>query len=88
MAIALLGCFDDNFDAIIDDENNFEGFAPQPGNDGLITIVSVTSSNVKLSWKKATDNITPQENLQYLVYYSKNNPITSVKDAEFEQIRE
>ena len=39
-----------------------------PGNGGKLTVTDVTSNGFTVSWEKATDSETPQENLIYKVY--------------------
>ena len=51
-------------------------------NDSTLTIANETSSSVDLSWTKATDNTYSQANLEYLVYYSTSNNISTVADCE------
>ena len=41
---------------------------PVPGNGGKLTVTDVTSNGFTVSWEKATDSETPQENLIYKVY--------------------
>ena len=49
---------------------------------GIITPSSVTTSQVVLSWDKATDNVSSQANLQYLAYYSTNSSLDSLVEIE------
>ncbi|MBM7557075.1 fibronectin type III domain-containing protein [Halanaerobacter jeridensis] len=56
--------------------------APEVGSSGTITTSNETVSSVDLSWTKATDNISSQANLEYLVYYSTSNNINTVADCE------
>jgi len=37
---------------------------------GISSIDSITTTSMTLSWSAATDNVTPQENIQYLIYMS------------------
>jgi hypothetical protein len=37
---------------------------------GISSIGSITTTSMTLSWSAATDNVTPQENIQYLIYMS------------------
>jgi hypothetical protein len=55
---------------------------PVAGNSGTIEVDTVTTSEVTLSWTKATDNASLQANLQYLVYYSTNDNLGTVADCE------
>lgn len=41
---------------------------PAPGNGGKLTISNITGNGFTVSWEKATDVETPQENLIYKVY--------------------
>jgi uncharacterized protein YjdB len=55
---------------------------PVAGNSGTITTGSVTDSSVVLNWTAGTDNITGQLDLQYAVYQSGSNNITTVVNCE------
>jgi hypothetical protein len=59
-----------------------DGTPPIAGNSGVLTFSGVTTNTVTVNWTKATDNITPQANLQYLVYYSTSNNIDTVANIE------
>ncbi len=50
--------------------------------DGTIGTSSLTDAEVTLNWNKATDNESPQETLQYLVYRSNSNNIDTVENME------
>ena len=56
--------------------------APTAGNSGALTASNITTSGVTINWAKATDNVSSQANLQYLVYYSTSNNIATVANAE------
>ena len=58
-----------------------DAVAPSVGT-GIITPSSVTTSQVILSWDKATDTISSQANLQYLAYYSINPSLDSLVEIE------
>ena len=55
--------------------------APVPGSSGTITATN-SGTDIVLSWTAATDNVTPQSNLEYTVFYSKSNTINTVTNAE------
>lgn len=55
---------------------------PVPGNYGLITVHNVTTGSAKLLWTKATDAESSAEFLEYQVYYSLDNNISTVADCE------
>jgi len=55
---------------------------PVAGNSGIIEVGTVTTSEVPLSWTKATDNASLQANLLYLVYYSTVDNLGTVADCE------
>ncbi|MCF8365823.1 MAG: hypothetical protein K9H16_08580 [Bacteroidales bacterium] len=55
---------------------------PVAGNSGIIEVGTVTTSEVTLSWTKATDNASLQANLKYLVYYSTVDNLGTVTDCE------
>ena len=56
--------------------------APSAGNSGVVTRGDVTTTTVNLGWTKATDDISAQTDLMYLVYYSTSDNIQSVSDME------
>lgn len=56
--------------------------APNPGNSGLIVSTDQTTSSVTLNWTAATDDITLQAGLEYQVYYSMSNNISTVSACE------
>jgi hypothetical protein len=56
--------------------------APTSGAGGVITTSNIVETSVDLSWGKATDLVTPQASLQYLVYYSLSAIMDSVTDVE------
>lgn len=55
---------------------------PIPGNSGILSANTVTSTSITVGWVSATDNSTPQSNLQYKVVYSLSNNITTISMAE------
>ncbi len=57
-------------------------FTPTPGDSGLITASNIGATSLTLHWTKATDNKTPQEDLEYIVYKSDADDIGTVLDAE------
>jgi len=56
--------------------------APVPGNSGGISTGSITWNSVILNWSKASDNVTPQDQLLYEVRQSTSNNIDTVAKAE------
>jgi hypothetical protein len=56
--------------------------APTPGNSGTPTTSNASSNGITVNWTKGTDNVTTQSGLQYLVYYSTSNNISTVSDME------
>ena len=51
---------------------------PVPGASGTITAASVTDTTLTLNWTKATDDVTAESAIQYRVYYSSSDNISSV----------
>ncbi|MCG9967459.1 S-layer homology domain-containing protein [Pelotomaculum terephthalicicum JT] len=51
--------------------------------DGTIIASGLTHNGVTLSWSKATDDVSPQGALQYLVYFSYSDNIGTVTDAVY-----
>lgn len=80
------------FNVLVKDQNNLVNCyiasnfqiittTPIPGAGGTITLGTVTSNSIAISWTKANDDITLQTNLQYRVYYSLTNNITNVQST-------
>lgn len=82
-----LSCMDDDFDRALKIEAlPLEGFLadrnqPVPGNDGLITNNLVTESSVQVLWSPATDVETKQADLEYCLYMSSSNNISTPDKA-------
>lgn len=55
---------------------------PVPGGSGAINVTDLAESSLTLNWTKATDETTPQNQLQYKAFFSTSNNITSVSDME------
>jgi hypothetical protein len=83
-----LSCFNDDFDRAIGIEAiPLIAFvpvesSPVPGNNGIITTGVVGASSIQLTWTRATDGETPQEDLAYRVYRSDYNDIRTPGEAE------
>lgn len=77
-------CNSDEFDTIILAENAFtrDNNMPVPGSSGIISTSAITDEGLQLSWTKATDRLTPQTDLEYRVYSSESNNISTPVDAE------
>ena len=56
--------------------------APVPGGAGVLTFSDATSSSIRVSWQKATDNVSAQAALQYKVVRSLSDNVQTVVDAE------
>lgn len=54
---------------------------PVQGNSGTITATN-SGLDIVLTWTAATDNVTPQSNLEYTIFYSTSNNIDTVANAE------
>jgi hypothetical protein len=82
-----LHCYDDSFESAIEKENSIASqpnpFAayPVPGNGGIITISNITASTLIIHWARASDDITAQSDLEYRVYRSLSNNISSFATA-------
>jgi hypothetical protein len=59
-----------------------DGLAPIPGASGLITVSGVSPISLTLVWSAATDNVTPQADLQYKVLRSSRENINTLAEAE------
>lgn len=55
---------------------------PVVGNNGLILVSLITSTTITVNWTKATDDVSAQANLQYLVYFSTSNNIDTLANIE------
>ena len=80
-------CYEDGVKDVVNEENTaaesgdaFRQF-PVAGNGGIITTSSVNDNSVKLQWAKGSDDVTPEENLEYRLYSSKSNNIKTATDA-------
>jgi len=56
--------------------------APTPGGSGNVSTSGITVSSINVSWAAASDNITATASLQYALYRSTSNNISTVADAE------
>ncbi len=56
--------------------------APTAGNSGTLSTSGVGSTSVTLNWTKASDTVSAEANLEYLVYYSTSNNIDTVSNIE------
>ncbi len=87
------------FNVLVTDEDNLKApylttftatddaevcLGPVPGNDGFITITSITADSVSLSWEQAIDGdgVTAQSGLQYKILKSELNNIYTAAYAE------
>jgi hypothetical protein len=59
-----------------------DSISPTAGGGGTLSFSSVSGSSVTVNWTAATDDVSAQSALSYLVYYSTSNNITTVTDAE------
>ncbi len=81
-----LSCSDDNFDSTmalerLPVETVLIKHAPVPGNGGIITIVNVAGTGVTLLWERATDDVTPQVEIEYRLVWSEDNNISTAREA-------
>ncbi len=58
------------------------GTAPLPGNSGIIIISNIGATSLTLSWERADDDATAQEDLEYRAYYATVSSIETVEDIE------
>lgn len=56
--------------------------APLVGGGGTLSFSQIAQDQLKISWSKATDTVTPIDELQYAVYQSKSDNIPTVTTAE------
>ncbi len=88
VTILLQSCFSDNYDSVMKFETlpiipaiTANG-APTPGNGGIMTIGIVTDDTVEFLWVRGDDDLTPHADLEYRVYRSIVNNISTPVDAE------
>ncbi|MGQ9843474.1 MAG: hypothetical protein ACUVRK_07890 [Spirochaetota bacterium] len=76
-----IACSDDQFDTIITRENESSytstNTAPIPGNNGIISVSTITQNTATLYWSYAEDNSQPVL-LQYQVIVSQNVTLFSL----------
>jgi hypothetical protein len=83
----LVACFDDNFDRAMKIETLpldiivLEKNKPVPGGDGILTNNLVTDTSIQVLWSPATDVETPQDQLEYCLYRSTSNNISTISDV-------
>ncbi|MBP7583924.1 MAG: hypothetical protein KBA61_07810 [Spirochaetes bacterium] len=78
-------CYNDTIDSTITQENSYAEsveIVPIPGNSGMIQTSSITSDSLQLAWTAATDEKTPQAELEYRVYRAASSVIRTPDDAE------
>jgi hypothetical protein len=85
-------CFNDDFNKamklellpleILIPPDNIPINMPVPGNGGIITTTAVGSTSIQLSWTQATDVETSQPDLEYSLYRSDSNNISTPDDAD------
>jgi hypothetical protein len=91
MSSVFVACLDDNFDRAMNIESlpldvivlhkNAPVF-PVPGGEGVITNNLVTETSIQVLWFPATDVETAQADLEYRLYMSSGNNISTPADAE------
>lgn len=52
------------------------------GGAGVLTPSNVTTTSLTMSWTAAVDDVTPQANLNYLLYYSTSSSFDSIAQVE------
>lgn len=84
----LVSCNDDGFNDLIKYESiPTVALIPQkghpiPGNEGIISVGSIIGTGCELSWTGASDTETASADLEYRVYRSGSNNISTAADAE------
>ncbi|TGL59065.1 hypothetical protein EHQ58_09110 [Leptospira ognonensis] len=56
--------------------------SPVAGGSGTLTTSNITATSLTLNWTQATDNVTAQNALSYLVYQSNSSNLSSVSSIE------
>ena len=85
-----VSCLNDSIDKKIKEEEKkteiANNDAPIPGGGGNIIAKDIDENSFTLEWVLATDDFTLQEDLQYKVFYSQNNNISTFDDCEINGI--
>ncbi len=56
---------------------------PVPGNGGVFdSAIDITGAGMTLRWSAATDDVTPQAELRYRLYFSTADNISTIADAQ------
>jgi hypothetical protein len=55
---------------------------PVPGNSGTLSTANILTNSMTVNWTAATDNVTPQNQLQYEVCQATSNTISTVGGCE------
>ena len=55
---------------------------PVSGNSGTLSVSNIDYTSIRINWTKGTDDLSSQPNLQYRVFYSTSNNISTVATAE------
>jgi chitodextrinase len=63
-------------------QQTLDNVPPVVGNSGALSASNLSATQVGISWQKATDNLTAQADLDYLVYFSTSPNLASVFDIE------
>ncbi len=80
-AFVMLGCPTDSITGELNGGGGNDTTAPVPGDGGTIVASGETVSSVALAWTDASDDTTQASDLQYRVFYSTEDNITSVTAA-------
>ncbi len=78
--VFIISCFNENRDNPNDPFN--DKIPPVPGNNGTISFTDFRSTSFTVNWSKASDNLTPPEELLYQVVLSTSDNIRTISDAE------
>ncbi len=79
LIFAFTACQDSDDDN--DDHDNGDTTAPTVSS-GIINVSDVTNNSLILNWSAASDDVTPQSDLQYRVYRSNENNIDTLSNVE------
>ena len=84
--IMLFTSCSDDFSALLSEENRVskidkENLPPNPGQDGAIYINILSQESIRVYWKRGSDKRTPTVDLQYIVYMSLSNNISTYDEA-------
>jgi hypothetical protein len=81
LALTLVGC-NSNSSSVLTINSAEAESSPVVGGSGAITASNVAATSLTLNWTASTDSITAHSDLEYMVYQSSSNNISTATDAQ------